>query len=131
MEIGAGQKIIFDPENNYKIRVIEPEQFKETKNLKEGCDVFSNEVNEFMSSVKEFLEYMDAQSRRVEDQKLRSIALRNRVQDEIDSRKRAANDLQSILDSKQKELERINAEIRSYEELERQLNENTEKLNMI
>ena len=127
----AGQKVIFDSENNYQIRVIEPEQFKETKKLKEGCDVFSGEVNDFMQTVKTFLEFMDAQSKRVEDQKLRSIALRNRVQDEIESRKRAQIDIQNVIEQKQKELERLSSEIRSFEEYDRQLAENKDKLGVI
>ncbi|EAY04567.1 hypothetical protein TVAG_233030 [Trichomonas vaginalis G3] len=131
MEASVQQKVIFDPENNYKIRVIEPEQFKETQKLKTGCDQFSTEVNEFMTNVKQFLEFMETQSRRVEDQKLRSIALRNRVQDEIESRKRAQDDLQNVIEAKQKQLERLSAEIRSWEEYERQLSENKDKLAMI
>ena len=125
------QKVIFDQENNYKLVVIEPEQFKETQKLKQGCDAFPSEVNEFMVAVKEFLTFMETQSRRVEDQKLRSIALRNRVQDEVESRKRAAIDLQNEIDAKQKILERLSSEIRSFEEYDRQLAENTDKLSMM
>lgn len=126
-----GQKVIFDQENNYKLVVIEPEQFKETQKLKQGCDEFASEVNEFMVAVKEFLTFMEAQSRRVEDQKLRSIALRNRVQDEIESRKRAAIDLQNEIDARQKHLERLASEIRTFEEYDRQLAENSDKLSMM
>ena len=125
------QKVIFDSENNYQIRVIEPEQFKETKKLKEGCDQFSGEVNEFMQSVKMFLEFMDGQSKRVEDMKLRSIALRNRVQEEIESRKRAQLDIQNEIENKQKQLEKLSTEIRSFEEYDRQLAEDRDKLGMI
>lgn len=125
------QKVIFDQENNYKLVVIEPEQFKETQKLKQGCDEFSGEVTEFMSAVKEFLTFMEAQSRRVEDQKLRSIALRNRVQDEVESRKRAAQDLQNEIDAKQKVLEKLASEIRTFEEYDRQLTESAEKLSMM
>ncbi|EAY23000.1 intraflagellar transport particle protein, putative [Trichomonas vaginalis G3] len=131
MEASPAQKVIFDPENDYKIRVIEPEQFKETKKLKAGCDQFSTEVNDFMGAVKQFLEFMETQSRRVEDQKLRSIALRNRVQEEIESRKKAQMDIQNLIESKQKQLEKLNAEIRSWEEYDRQLAENKDKLAMI
>lgn len=126
-----GQKVIFDQENNYKLVVIEPEQFKETQKLKQGCDEFSSEVNEFMVAVKEFLAFMEAQSRRVEDQKLRSIALRNRVQDEIESRKRAAIDLQNEIDARQKHLEMLASEIKTFEEYDRQLAENSDKLSMM
>lgn len=125
------KQVIFDQENNYKLVVIEPEQFKETQKLKQSCDEFPGEVNEFMASVKEFLTFMEAQSRRVEDQKLRSIALRNRVQDEVESRKRAAMDLQNEIDAKQKILERLSSEIRTFEEYDRQLAENTDKLSMM
>ena len=130
MEAG-GQKVIFDSENDYKIRVMEPEQYKETKKLKEGCDMFSGEVNDFMKTVKTFLDFMESQSKRVEDQKLRSIALRNRVQDEIESRKRAQADIQNVIDSKQKQLEKLSSEIRSWEEYDRQLAEDRDKLGVI
>ena len=125
------QKVIFDQENDYRIAVIEPEQFKETLKLKEGCDSFSSEVNDFMNAVKEFLSFMETQSRRVEDQKLRSIALRNRVQEEIERRKSSQLDLQNEVDARQKILERLQSEIRSFDEYDRQLADNNEKLLMM
>lgn len=124
-------KVIFDPANNYKLKVIEPEQFDATKKLKEECDVFATDVNEFMGAVKVFLDFMEAQSKRVEDQKLRSIALRNQVQQEIEMRKNSQADLKNELEAKQKILERLSSEIRSFEEFDRQLNEDTQKLSMI
>lgn len=124
-------RVIFDVGDNYKIRVIEPEQFEQTRKLKDSCDTFGSEVNEFMTNVKTFLEFMDVQSHRVEDQKLKSIALRNRVQEEIESRRRTQSDLQSLLEAKQKQLEKLNEEIRSFDEYDRQLSENSQKLSMI
>ncbi|KAK8884676.1 Intraflagellar transport protein 20 [Tritrichomonas musculus] len=124
-------RVIFDQENDYKITVMEPEQFKETLKLKESCDGFSTEVNEFMTAVKEFLSIMEAQSRRVEDQKLRSIALRNRVQEEIERRKSCKLDLQSEIEARQKILEKLQSEIRSFDEYDRQLADNNEKLLMM
>ena len=123
--------IIFDQENNYKLKVIEPEQYKATLQLKQGCDSFPGEVDEFMKAVRDFLTFMDNQSRLVEDQKLRSIALRSQVQQEIDSRKQKQLELQEEIESRQKELERLSAEIRSFEEYERQVTENNDKLSLI
>lgn len=125
------QKVIFDPENDYKLKVIEPEQFKATVELKQSCDGFNSEVTDFTGAVKEFLTFMEEQSRLVEDQKLRSIALRNRVADEIDSRKQRQADLQNEIETKQKILERLTTEIRTYDEYDRQLAENSDKLSMI
>jgi intraflagellar transport protein 20 len=126
-----GQKVIFDQNNNYRLVVIEPEQFRETLELKHGCEEFSTEVSDFMIAVKEFLVFMEAQSQRVEDQKLRSIALRNRVQDEIQSRKTASKELQNECDAKQKVLEKLSTEIRSFEDYDRQLGDSVEKLSMM
>jgi intraflagellar transport protein 20 len=126
-----GSRVIFDRENDYRLVVIEPEQFKDTLKLKQSCDEFSSEVGEFMNAVKEFLAFMEAQSKRVEDQKLRSIALRNRVQEEVAARKRSALDLQREIDARQKTLERLASEIRSFEEYDRQLSENTVKLSLM
>ena len=123
--------IIFDQENNYKLKVIEPEQYKATLQLKQGCDSFPGEVDEFMKAVRDFLNFMDTQSRLVEDQKLRSIALRSQVQQEVDSRKKKQLELQEEIESRQKELERLSAEIRSFEEYERQVTENNDKLSLI
>lgn len=123
--------IIFDQENNYKLKVIEPEQYKATVQLKQGCDSFPGEVNEFMGAVREFLAFMDSQSHLVEDQKLRSIALRSQVQREIDSRKQKQMELQEEIETRQKELEKLSAEIRSFEEYERQIQENNDKLSLI
>jgi intraflagellar transport protein 20 len=127
----AGKRVIFDSANNYKLVVIEPEQFRETVRLKQGCDEFTTEVGEFMTAVKDFLAFMEAQSRRVEDQKLRSIALRNKVQNEVASRKRSLSDLQNEIEAKQKVLERLSSELRSFEEYDRQLQENTDRLSMM
>ncbi|MDR0683911.1 MAG: hypothetical protein LBF83_02135 [Spirochaetaceae bacterium] len=125
------QRVIFDSENNYKLVVIEPEQFKETMKLKQSCDEFSTEVGSFMTAVKEFLSFMEIQSRRVEDQKLRSIALRNKVQNEAGERKRVLADLHEQVDAKQKTLEQLATEIRSFEEYDRQLQEHTDRLSMM
>lgn len=124
-------KVIFDQENDYKITVMEPEQFKETLKLKESCDGFSSEVIDFMNAVKEFLAFMETQSRRVEDQKLRSIALRNRVQEEIEKRKSLQLNLQNEIEARQKVLEKLQSEIRSFDEYDRQLVDNNEKLLMM
>jgi intraflagellar transport protein 20 len=129
--MGETQRVIFDSANNYKLVVIEPEQFKETLKLKQSCDEFSSEVGDFMSAVKEFLTFMEAQSRRVEDQKLRSIALRNKVQNEVGARKRAMADLQNEIEAKQKTLEQLSTEVRSFEEYDRQLQENPARLSMM
>jgi intraflagellar transport protein 20 len=127
----SGQRVIFDSENNYKLVVIEPEQFRETLKLKQSCDEFSTEVNDFMGAVKEFLSFMETQSRRVEDQKLRSIALRNKAQNEVSARKRSMADLQNEIEAKQKVLERLSTELRSFEEYDRQLQENIDRLSMM
>jgi intraflagellar transport protein 20 len=127
----TAQRVIFDSANGYRLVVIEPEQFRETLKLKQGCDEFSAEVGEFMGAVKEFLAFMEAQSRRVEDQTLRSIALRNKVQNEVASRKRALSDLQNEIEARQKVLERLSTELRSFEEYDRQLQENTDRLSMM
>lgn len=124
-------KIIFDPNNSYKIRVMEPEQFDDTVKLRDSSKEFSGDVKDFMKAVNEFLEFMNAQSKKVEEQKLRSIALRNKVREEIDTRKRSQDDLKQVYEGKQKELEKINAEIRSYEDFDRQLTDYTEKLSLI
>jgi intraflagellar transport protein 20 len=127
----GSSRVIFDKENNFRLVVMEPEQFKETLKLKQSCDEFSSEVGEFMQAVKEFLSFMEAQSRRVEDQKLRSIALRNRVQEEVAARKRGQVDLMREIDLKSKFLEQLSTEIRSFEEYDRQLVENTDKLSVM
>jgi intraflagellar transport protein 20 len=127
----TAQRVIFDSANNYKLVVIEPEQFRETLKLKQSCDEFATEVGDFMSAVKDFLTFMELQSRRVEDQKLRSIALRNKAQNEIVARKRAMADLQNEIEARQKILERLGTELRSFEEYDRQLQENTDRLSLM
>jgi intraflagellar transport protein 20 len=129
--MAEAQRVIFDSANNYKLVVIEPEHFKETLKLKQSCDGFSAEVGDFMGAVKEFLSFMEAQSRRVEDQKLRSIALRNKVQNEVTARKGVMADLQNEIEAKQKALEKLSTELRSFEEYDRQLQENNDRLSMM
>jgi intraflagellar transport protein 20 len=129
--MAESQRVIFDSANNYKLVVIEPEQFKETMKLKQSCEEFSTEVGDFMSAVKEFLAFMEAQSRRVEDQKLRSIALRNKVQNEVAARKAVMADFQNEIEAKQKSLEELSTELRAFEEYDRQLQENTDRLAMM
>lgn len=72
-----GVQISFDDE--CRIRVLEPEQFKHSETLEEECRGFVDKIQEFNSSVHTIVQVLHENAARIDKEKLKAIGQRNKV----------------------------------------------------
>ncbi len=72
-----GVHISFDDE--CRIRVLDPEQFKHSEMLEEECRGFVDKMKEFNTSVHSIVEALHENAARIDKEKLRAIGQRNKV----------------------------------------------------
>lgn len=72
-----GVQISFDDE--CRIRVLDPEQFKHSETLEEECRGFVDKIREFNTSVHTVVEVLQENAARIDKEKLRAIGQRNKV----------------------------------------------------
>ena len=72
-----GVQISFDDE--CRIRVLDPEQFKHSEMLEEECRGFVDKMREFNTSVHGIVEVLHENAARIDKEKLRAIGQRNKV----------------------------------------------------
>lgn len=72
-----GVQISFDEE--CRIRVLEPEQFKHSETLEEECRGFVDKIQEFNSSVHTIVQVLHENAARIDKEKLKAIGQRNKV----------------------------------------------------
>lgn len=72
-----GVQISFDDE--CRIRVLDPEQFKHSETLEEECRGFVDKIREFNTSVHTIVEVLHENAARIDKEKLRAIGQRNKV----------------------------------------------------
>ncbi|CAM9482298.1 unnamed protein product [Discosporangium mesarthrocarpum] len=106
-----GVQISFDDE--YRVRVLDPEQFKHSEALEEECRGFVNKIRDFNSQVHNIVEVLEANAKRIEKEKLRAIGQRNKVDGELEYRLRQKSALQTLLKEKMLELDRQNLQYQS------------------
>lgn len=70
-------QISFDDE--CRIRVLDPEHFKHSEVLEEGCRKFVDKIREFNTSVHSIVEVLHDNAARIDKEKLRAIGQRNKV----------------------------------------------------
>mmetsp|Transcript_65186 Transcript_65186/g.142037 ORF Transcript_65186/g.142037 Transcript_65186/m.142037 type:complete len:131 (+) Transcript_65186:81-473(+) len=110
--------ISFDEDN--RIRVMPKEKYKATEALDQQCQVFTEKIHAFGGTVQMLVEILDSEARRIEDEKLRAIGQRNRVEMEADSRRRKQQQMQAMIAEKTAELERLVFHLGSLERAERE-----------
>ena len=108
--------ITFD-ENN-QIRVLESDKYRETENLKSECIDFLKKIMNFNENVKTLIEVLDAQAEKIEDQKLKAVGARNKIEGEEDQRRRKEQELKTLINEKKMELERLTVEYESLAKVE-------------
>ena len=108
--------VSFDDECN--IRVLEAEKFEKTKALGETCNSFVSKLSEFTGTIQTLVDVLDTHAAKIEDEKLRAIGQRNRVESEPENRKRKQRQLLALIQEHQAELERTNAQYDSLVKLE-------------
>lgn len=72
-----GVQISFDDE--CRIRVLDPEQFKHSESLEEECRGFVDKIQEFNSSVYNIVQVLHENAARIDKEKLKAIGQRNKV----------------------------------------------------
>ncbi|CAM9240884.1 unnamed protein product [Choristocarpus tenellus] len=111
-----GVQISFDDE--HRIRVLDPEQFKHAEELGEECRSFVTKIKDFNSQVHNIVELLDANAGRIDKEKLRAIGLRNKVDGEVEYRHRQKIALQTVLREKMLELDRQILQFQSLQRVE-------------
>ncbi|CAM9739524.1 unnamed protein product [Scytosiphon promiscuus] len=106
-----GVQISFDDE--CRIRVLDPEQFKHSETLEEECRGFVDKIREFNTSVHTIVEVLHENAACIDREKLRAIGQRNKVEGELEYRLRKKSALQTRLKEKMLELDRQNLQYQS------------------
>ncbi|CAN0533351.1 unnamed protein product [Ectocarpus sp. 12 AP-2014] len=106
-----GVQISFDDE--CRIRVLDPEQFKHSEMLEEECRGFVDKIREFNASVHTIVEVLHENAARIDKEKLRAIGQRNKVEGELEYRLRQKASIQTMLREKMLELDRQNLQYQS------------------
>mmetsp|Transcript_39625 Transcript_39625/g.55031 ORF Transcript_39625/g.55031 Transcript_39625/m.55031 type:complete len:132 (-) Transcript_39625:336-731(-) len=118
MSTADNRGITFD--EFYRIRVLDPERFQQTEQLKEECSAFTDRVSNLSTTVKTLVDAVDQQAERIENEKLRALGKRNQASTEHDSRRRKKKEMDAIISEKKFELERINVEFESLKMVKRE-----------
>ncbi|KAJ3309785.1 Intraflagellar transport protein 20 [Boothiomyces sp. JEL0838] len=111
-------KVIFDEFS--KIRILEPQSYDESEKLKEQCQDFITKINDFSSIVSFFLDMINEKSHQVEKEKLLTIGLRIKVENQQEQRKVKLNRLLFHIGQRQAELDRLIAYTESLEKVKRE-----------
>ena len=101
--------ISFDEEN--RIRVLDPEKYRESDHLKGLSMQFITKVISLDENMSSLSECLDDFAVRIEKEKLRALGERNRWESEAENRKRKMMELNNYLNEKKAELERYNVEL--------------------
>ena len=96
--------INFDETGN--VRVLDTEKFKDTQEIDKECTTFMTKIKEFEGTVHTLVEVLDGQSKKIEQEKLKAIGQRNRVEGEAENRKRKQEETRAQIREKQAELDR-------------------------
>mmetsp|Transcript_96254 Transcript_96254/g.281139 ORF Transcript_96254/g.281139 Transcript_96254/m.281139 type:complete len:131 (+) Transcript_96254:60-452(+) len=118
--------ITFDDEN--RIRVMPKEKFKQTEELEQQCQNFTEKIRSFGDTVQMLVEVLDGEAKKIEYEKLRAIGQRNRAEMEADARKRKQQQMQAMIVEKTAEYERLVFQLNSLERAEREQKALIEKL---
>jgi len=119
-------QISFDELN--RIRILDPDHFKQTEGLAGECSAFSDKIGSFSKTVGALTEILTSQSEKIETEKLRAIGQRNRKDTEAETRKRRQQELQFLISQKQSELQRLHEQYESLVKVEQEQKILIEKL---
>mmetsp|Transcript_43558 Transcript_43558/g.72578 ORF Transcript_43558/g.72578 Transcript_43558/m.72578 type:complete len:133 (-) Transcript_43558:1580-1978(-) len=108
MNAAENRGITFD--ELYRIRVLDPDRYSQTEQLKEECGAFTEKIQTLNSVVKTLVDAVDAQSEKINDEKLRAVGMRNKAAAEVEVRRRKKKETKMMMLEKQEELERLNIE---------------------
>ncbi|KRX07369.1 hypothetical protein PPERSA_06984 [Pseudocohnilembus persalinus] len=107
--------ISFDEEN--KIRVLDAEKFRETEAIKNESMEFIKKVLNQDETITALTETLEVYAKKIEEEKLRAIGERNKVETEAENRKKKMLELNNYLNEKKTELERYKVEYQSLQKV--------------
>ena len=110
--------ICFD--DDAKIRVLDPEQFKQTKELEDECTAFVSKLGNFNETVQHLVEMLDTSAARIETMKLKAIGQRNRAESAKIELKRERVNVKALILEKQNELRRFKVQYESLQRVEQE-----------
>merc|ERR1712166_1365738 len=121
----AGRLISFDETG---IRVLDSEKFDESKKMADECKAFVEKGTDFNEKVGSVVSAVDQQSKNIESEKMKAIGLRNKLDGEETNRRQRQQELQSLINDKNHECERLNVQLESLTKIEQEQKALIEKL---
>mmetsp|Transcript_1739 Transcript_1739/g.3681 ORF Transcript_1739/g.3681 Transcript_1739/m.3681 type:complete len:130 (+) Transcript_1739:118-507(+) len=118
--------VTFDEE--YKVRVLAADKFKQTQTLEQECKAFVTRINEFNGTVRSLVELLSKQANLIEEAKLKAIGKRNEVETETENRKRRKQEIRAAMSEKNAILDRYSKQYDSLVKVETEQRAMIEKL---
>lgn len=118
--------VMFD--EDCQLRIYDPEKFGEAVELQRCAQQFNEKLQQFKDMIQNHMSVVQAQGQKIENEKLRAIGMRNKVEGEKEVRKRRQRELQQAIKEKQTELDRYIAEYNSLVKLEQEQKQLIDKL---
>ncbi len=101
-----------------RIRIFDPEKYKQSQQLETECSTFQQKISQFHDIALSFVELVDRHAKSIEAEKLKAIGARNRVEGEVEHRRRRKKELAGLLAEKRAELARYTAQLESLQKIE-------------
>ena len=99
--------------DNTGIHLLPPDKMNNASELQKDTKEFLLKTKQFGEIMQDYVALMDSRAKVLENEKLKAIGLTNRVDSEADNRNRKQAELNSMVNEKKAELERLNAFIES------------------
>ncbi|CAH0556143.1 unnamed protein product [Brassicogethes aeneus] len=106
-----------------KVCILEPEVAKQTNNLKEECQIYTEKINEFHRISNKFVDMVENLNKLVEKEKITAIGTRNILQSMEKQKETHQQQLQALIAEKSMELERLKIQLSSLLKTEMEQNE--------
>lgn len=100
------------------LHMLDPEQAQKSAALQQESKEFLGKTKQFQELVADFIQVMESRSTVIEAEKLKAIGLGNRIDSEVEVRKRKQVELQAMINEKKAELERLNTQHDSLERVD-------------
>jgi len=120
-------QISFDDLN--RVRILDASAHKHTESLADESQHFTQKLESFTRSVSSLVTILTSHADRIEQEKLKAIGARNRVESELETRQRKSIELQFLLAQKQAELQRLHDQYEALVKVEQEQKAIIEKLN--
>ncbi|XP_066144443.1 intraflagellar transport protein 20 homolog [Euwallacea fornicatus] len=106
-----------------KICILNPENYKQTNDLKEECSIYIEKIDEFQRIAHKFVSMVEELSQKIEKQKIKAIGARNLLQGMEKQKEHNQQQLHAIINEASMELERLKIQVNSLKKTEMEQNE--------